>query len=210
MSAGSPGSDIPAERKVVFTLERGFREPVLRRTAVVIAVGVLAAILGGAGFLAIIAWTVAVACGAGALLCAAMYAWMGRFRTRLSAEGIEARGYFNHFVPWTSVTGLDVAGLSWPDQQRLLTAPYLTDSGACGHQLRHRRRGQRTASQRADATGQPGLRHPRFPCQARHGPGHPIARAPAAAAGAAGHDVAERPGVHGEGAAHAPVAAGIR
>ncbi len=38
------------------------------------------------------------------------YLWRGRFRTRVTAEGIEIRGYFNHFVPWEEVRGIEVRG----------------------------------------------------------------------------------------------------
>jgi hypothetical protein len=39
-----------------------------------------------------------------------VYIWRGRFRTRLTAEGIEIRGYFNHFVPWRQVDGFEESG----------------------------------------------------------------------------------------------------
>lgn len=40
----------------------------------------------------------------------AAYLWRGRFRTRLTSEGVEIRGYFNHFVPWHDVQGFEVGG----------------------------------------------------------------------------------------------------
>jgi hypothetical protein len=41
--------------------------------------------------------------GIGALYNGIAYAWRGRFRTRVTRDGIEVRGYFNHFVPWSEV-----------------------------------------------------------------------------------------------------------
>jgi hypothetical protein len=38
------------------------------------------------------------------------YLWRGRFRTRLTTQGVEIRGYFNHFVPWSHIAGLEVGG----------------------------------------------------------------------------------------------------
>jgi hypothetical protein len=40
----------------------------------------------------------------------AAYIWRGRFRTRLTSEGVEICGYFNHFVPWRDVQGFEVGG----------------------------------------------------------------------------------------------------
>jgi hypothetical protein len=39
-----------------------------------------------------------------------MYIWRGRFRTRLTTQGVEIRGYFNHFVSWSQVSGFEVGG----------------------------------------------------------------------------------------------------
>jgi hypothetical protein len=41
--------------------------------------------------------------GIAALYNGIAYAWRGRFRTRVTRDGIEIRGYFNHFVPWSDV-----------------------------------------------------------------------------------------------------------
>jgi hypothetical protein len=35
-----------------------------------------------------------------------VFIWRGRFRTRLTADGIEIRGYFSHFVPWAEVRAI--------------------------------------------------------------------------------------------------------
>jgi hypothetical protein len=45
------------------------------------------------------------------------YIWRRRFRTRLTTQGVEIRGYFNHFVPWSDVRGFEVGGFG--DSQRL-------------------------------------------------------------------------------------------
>jgi hypothetical protein len=39
-----------------------------------------------------------------------MYVWRGRFRTRLTSDGIQIRGYFNHFVPWSDVRAVTQDG----------------------------------------------------------------------------------------------------
>lgn len=107
----SPGQDI------VFELDRGYRAPLVRRGAVSVAVAGLAALLASFGFVALVTWPVAAVFGAAALLQAVLYLWRGRFRTRLSAGGIEARGYVDHFVPWPEVTGIDVGGAAMPDSE---------------------------------------------------------------------------------------------
>ena len=38
------------------------------------------------------------------------YLWRRRFRTQLTAEGVQIHGYFNHFVPWRDVQGFEVGG----------------------------------------------------------------------------------------------------
>jgi hypothetical protein len=38
------------------------------------------------------------------------FLWRGRFRTRLTTQGVEVRGYFNHFVPWSDISGFEVGG----------------------------------------------------------------------------------------------------
>jgi hypothetical protein len=46
---------------------------------------------------------------------AVLYLWQGRFRTRLSARGMEVRGYVDRFTPWSEVTGIEVGGSPMPD-----------------------------------------------------------------------------------------------
>jgi hypothetical protein len=110
-------------REVVFTLDRGFRKPLVGRgIAALIATvpGLLLVLLAvGGGSLSAFIWCWVAVTGVATLDYAVRYLWVGRFRTRLSAEGIEIRGYFNHFVPWAEVTGVEVTGYAVPTR----TAP---------------------------------------------------------------------------------------
>ena len=111
MAAGS-GSDGGFSGEVVFRLDRGFRRRVVKGGSGVLAVAVLAAVAAvvvpGSGALHAFFWIVAAVLAAVALCCAGRYVWVGRFRTRLSPQGIEIRGYFDHFVPWSDVTGVEM------------------------------------------------------------------------------------------------------
>jgi hypothetical protein len=64
---------------------------------------------------------VALICGLTAVYNGAAYIWRSRFRTRLTGEGVEILGYFNHFVPWRDVQGFDVGGYG---ESRPLNADY--------------------------------------------------------------------------------------
>jgi len=108
MAAGSSGDGGLSGGEVVFRLDPGFRRPLLTRGSTVLAVAVVAAVVAGLGVIPAFAWGVAAAFAALALCYAARYVWVGRFRTRLSPQGIEIRGYFDHFVPWPDVTGVEV------------------------------------------------------------------------------------------------------
>jgi hypothetical protein len=108
MSAGSAGGAGLSGRDVVFSLDRGYRRPLMTRGSTILVITVLAAVVAVLGLVPDFAGGVAAALGALALCYAARYLWVGRFRTRLSAEGIEIRGYFNHRVPWSDVTGIEV------------------------------------------------------------------------------------------------------
>jgi hypothetical protein len=98
-------------REVVFTLDRGYRKPLLTRGSTALAVAVLAAVVAALGVIPALAWGVAAVFAAVALCYGARYALVGRFRTRLSPQGIEIRGYFDHLVPWSDVTGVEVTGV---------------------------------------------------------------------------------------------------
>jgi hypothetical protein len=130
MTAGATGQDGLSGRDVVFRLDRGFRRPLVTRGSTALAVAALAAVVAALGVIPAFSAGVAAAFVALALGYAVRYVWVGRFRTRLSAEGIEIHGYFDHFVPWRDVTGLDVAGFSLPASTRLPAEPYQTGSGA--------------------------------------------------------------------------------
>jgi hypothetical protein len=117
MEGGTPAGEGLARRETVFVLGRGYRTPLLRRGAVALVLAGIAALLASAGFVPPLTWAAAAAFGVGTLCQAVLYLWRGRFRTRLSAQGIEARGYFDHFVPWSDVTGIDVGAASVPDAE---------------------------------------------------------------------------------------------
>lgn len=102
-------------RDVVFTLDRHYRVPLARRGALSLVLAGIAAVLAGSGFPALVGWPIAAVFGTAGLAYAVRYIWAGRFSARLTAEGIEARGYFDHFVPWSEVTGLNVGGFPVPD-----------------------------------------------------------------------------------------------
>jgi hypothetical protein len=67
--------------------------------------------------------------GIGAVYNGAMYIWRGRFRTRVTTQGIEIHGYFNHFVPWDDVKAVREEG--YGDSQPL-DAGYDVRSGWSG------------------------------------------------------------------------------
>ncbi len=113
MSAGDPG----AGSDVVFTPGRGYRAPLLRRAGILLMLTAIAAFLAGSGVVPPLAWAATVLLGAAALSQGTLYLWQGRFRTRLSATGIDAHGYFGHFIPWSEVTGLDIGGFTVPDAE---------------------------------------------------------------------------------------------
>jgi hypothetical protein len=107
--------DVPAGSDVVFTPGRRYRAPLLRRAGILLALAVIAAFLAGSGFVPALAWAISAFLGAAALTQGTLYLWQGRFGTRLSAAGIEAHGYFGHFIPWSEVASLDIGGYTVPD-----------------------------------------------------------------------------------------------
>jgi Bacterial PH domain len=153
MSAGSAGETGLSGRDVVFTLDRGYRKPLVRRCAVSLVFAAVFAFCASNGIAAVVTWVLAAVFGAAALLYATRYAWTGRFRTRLSAEGIEIRGYLNHFVPWADVAGLDTAGYNAPKRSLTPATPYLTPSGAVNTGYDTVRRGRRRAGRLSSTAG---------------------------------------------------------
>lgn len=117
MGGGLPVSDHRSDGEVVFTLSRGYRTPLLRRGAVSVVVAGIAALLASSGYLPLVAWTAAAVFGAAGLGQAVLYLWRGRFQTRLSPQGIEARGYIDRFISWPEVTGIHVSGFPAPDDE---------------------------------------------------------------------------------------------
>jgi hypothetical protein len=115
MIGGMSTDDRAAGRDVVFAPGRGYRAPLLRRAGIFLVLAVIAAVLAGVGFVPQLAWAATAVFGAAAAAQGTLYIWQGRFRTRLSARGIDARGYFGHFIPWSEVTGLDIGGFAAPD-----------------------------------------------------------------------------------------------
>jgi hypothetical protein len=115
MIDGMSTDDGAAGRDVVFTPGRGYRAPLLRRAGILLVLTVIVAFLAGLGVAPQLPLAAAAVLGAAALAQGGLYLWQGRFQTRLSAQGIDARGYFGHFIPWSEVTGLDVGGFATPD-----------------------------------------------------------------------------------------------
>jgi hypothetical protein len=130
MAAGSPAGQMETGQDVIFTLESGYRRPYLRRGVTMLILGAICGyittmtssvlLFSGAVFSAI--W------GLEGLYYLGTYFWSTRFRTRLCPEGIEVRGYFNHFVRWTDVTGIRSKGFELAGR-RPPSPPYLTRSG---------------------------------------------------------------------------------
>ncbi len=88
-----------------YRLNWPFRRPPLIRF---IAFSVLAVLCAFSAKL----WPAAPLLAAVALYYGIAYLWRGRFCTRLTTQGIEARGYFNHLVPWAEVAEIRDGGLS--------------------------------------------------------------------------------------------------
>jgi hypothetical protein len=129
MSAGFAGGTGLSGRDVTFTLDRGYRKPLVRRCAVSLVFAIIFAFCASA-IAPSLMWALAAVFGAAALLYATRYVWAGRFRTRLSAEGIEIRGYFNHRVPWSNVAGFETGGYNAPKRSLTPATPYLKPSDA--------------------------------------------------------------------------------
>ncbi len=106
---GMTGVAASPEVLAEYRLPRQYRRPFLSRFIVAgVFTGLFAfAAAEGAnpGFLA-----VGGLVGIGAVYNGAMYIWRARFRTRVTAQGIEIHGYFNHFVPWRDVKAVHEEG----------------------------------------------------------------------------------------------------
>jgi hypothetical protein len=115
---------------VIFTLERGYRTAFLRRGVTMLIVAALCGFVAvSSGFIAFGATVAAAFLGIGGLHFLGKYFWSMRFRTRLTPEGIEARGYVNHFVRWSDIADIESRGYELPPGRRPLNPPYVTSSG---------------------------------------------------------------------------------
>jgi hypothetical protein len=96
-----------------YTMPAEFRRPLVGRLIWLLPAAALSLILGysvrGAALIAT-GWVITPF----AVVNLSAYLWRGRFSTRLTSEGIVARGYFTHFVPWREVGYLEVHGLHVP------------------------------------------------------------------------------------------------
>lgn len=102
-----------AGNDVEYRLSRQFRQPILSRLIVsAILTAVMATVI--ATPLRPLAYFVGSITGAMAVGCGVLYLWRGRFRTKVTARGIQIRGYFTHFVPWQEVRGIEVGGYGSP------------------------------------------------------------------------------------------------
>jgi hypothetical protein len=104
-------------QQTVFSLDRGFRKPLVQRGALTLIIGGLAA--AASALLGPPMLVLAGLCGLVTVGFAVAYALQSRFRTVLAPEGIHVRGYFSHFIPWPAVAGFAVrshgAAQSWGD-----------------------------------------------------------------------------------------------
>jgi hypothetical protein len=91
---------------IEYRLSRQYRRPTLMRFVGMAALTVIC-IVTSLAFLDV----GAAIFGALAVYFGVSYVWRGRFRTRVTSRGIEARGYFNHFVPWDEVRDIEVNAL---------------------------------------------------------------------------------------------------
>jgi hypothetical protein len=112
----APASGLSGQ-EAVFSLDGGFRKPLVQRGALTILIGGLAA--AASALLGPPMLVVAGLCGLVAAGFAVTYLLQSRFRTVLTPEGIRVRGYFSHFIPWPAVAGFAVrnhgADPSWND-----------------------------------------------------------------------------------------------
>jgi hypothetical protein len=93
-------------QETVFSLDRGFRKPLVLRGAMSLVIGGLA--VAASALLGPPMLVLAGLCGLVTVGYAVAYVWHSRFRTVLTPEGIHVRGYFSHFIPWLDVAGFAV------------------------------------------------------------------------------------------------------
>ncbi len=150
-SAARPGrisGGGPANLLAEYRLGPEYRRPYLSRFIVFGVFAVLLAVLWTRSHLSL--WLVLDSfVGPIATYQGVVYLWRDRFRTRLTTEGIEIRGYFDHFVPWREVKAIaeDGYGSSQPlgaDYDIHLVsprgAPYRRSGGRAGATIGRRAR----------------------------------------------------------------------
>lgn len=103
-SAEGRASDVGQD--VEYRLSRQYRRPMGNRFAMLAALTVICVITRNSTL-----EVAAYATGALAAVFGVLYLWQGRFATKVTGRGIEVRGYFNHFVPWNDIRGIDVTRL---------------------------------------------------------------------------------------------------
>jgi hypothetical protein len=101
----------PAALLAEYRMGPEFRRPVLVHFALNFAGTVLLTILAVEA--SPVGYVLGSVTAAAATYYGIAYLWRGRFRTRVTARGIEARGYRNHVVPWDQVRGIEIGGWSY-------------------------------------------------------------------------------------------------
>jgi hypothetical protein len=111
MSGSFPGG-LATGLDLEYRLSPAYRRPVLMRFILnsVLTVIMAASALGASGALHALLLLVGSVSGVIAVFCGVAYLWRGRFCTRVNGLGIEAKGYFNHFVPWSEVSRIEIGG----------------------------------------------------------------------------------------------------
>ena len=99
--------DVPGT-EVVFRRDQAERRPLLRRAAIAVVFGGLAAAAGAA--LGPPMFVIAGLLGLCAAGFAAAFAWEGTFRTVLRSDGIHIRRFASRVIPWSDVAGFRVRG----------------------------------------------------------------------------------------------------
>jgi hypothetical protein len=148
--AGPAGPSWPSDLNVEFALSRRFRKLWLIRFILASAVTILiaAADLLDSGVRASPPLVVMeLFLGLAAVYNGVIYVWRGRFRTRVTSDGIEIRGYLNHRVPWAEVRAIQVGG--YGDSVPLDYGVGFAASGQPGAYYRSRRITGLTSGRRA-------------------------------------------------------------
>jgi hypothetical protein len=108
-----PNVKVHKGRDVIFTMPRRYRWPLIQRGAI-FALITAVDLLPGRHILLLEAavWFA----GPIALAYLVTYVWRGRFRTTVTPDGIQIRGYLTHFVRWQDVRAIEVRS-NGPDRR---------------------------------------------------------------------------------------------